>query len=75
MFDAVAVAFAIDPSICPVTPLRLAVEERGYTRELAGTPNTSVCLRSNSDHFFDFYMPRLLRQTQDSHQAPYVHLR
>ena len=61
MFDAVAVAFAIDPTLCPVTPMRLAVDERGYTREQAGKPNVSVCLRSDSDRFFHLYMTRLLR--------------
>ncbi len=63
LFDAVAVAFAIDPLVCPVTPMRLTVDERGYTREQAGKPNVSVCLRSNSDRFFELFMPRLLRQT------------
>ncbi len=62
MFDAVAVAFALDPSICPVKPMRLTVDERGYTREQTGKPNVSVCLRSDSDSFFDLYMTRLLGQ-------------
>jgi inosine-uridine nucleoside N-ribohydrolase len=62
MFDAVAVAYAVDPSLCPAEPLRLRVDDQGYTREEPGAPNTFVCLRSDSDNFFGFYMPRLLQQ-------------
>jgi purine nucleosidase len=62
MFDAVAVAYAIDPTVCPVEPLRLRVDDQGYTREEPGAANTFVCLRSDSDNFFSFYMPRLLEQ-------------
>ena len=62
MFDAVAVAYAIDPAVCPVEPLRLRVDDKGYTREEPGTANTFVCLRSDSDNFFGFFMPRLLQQ-------------
>jgi inosine-uridine nucleoside N-ribohydrolase len=62
MFDAVAVAYAIDPTVCPVEPLRLRVDDQGYTREEPGAANSFVCLRSDSDNFFRFYMPRLLEQ-------------
>ncbi len=62
MFDAVAVAYAIDPAQCPVTPMRLEVDAKGFTRERKGQPNTFVCLRSDTDRFFEFYMPRLLGQ-------------
>ncbi len=62
MFDAVAVAYAIDPSQCPTAPMRLEVDAKGFTREVPGEPNTFVCLRSDSDKFFEFYMPRLLNQ-------------
>jgi purine nucleosidase len=60
IYDAMAVAFAIDPRLCPTTPLNLEVDPKGYTRELPGTPNAQVCLRSDTDQFFRFYMPRLL---------------
>lgn len=62
MFDAVAAAYAIDPSLCPAAPMRLEVDAKGFTREVQGEPNTFVCLRSDSDIFFEFYMPRLLDQ-------------
>ncbi|AXC13946.1 Inosine-uridine preferring nucleoside hydrolase [Acidisarcina polymorpha] len=60
MYDAMAVAFAIDPKLCPVTPLHLIVDAKGFTRETAGPPNAQVCLDSDSDQFFRFYIPRLL---------------
>jgi purine nucleosidase len=66
MFDAVAVAYAIQPDICPVTPLSLTVDASGFTREANGKPNTFVCLDSDSDRFFQFYLPRLLREPLDS---------
>jgi purine nucleosidase len=62
MFDAVAVAYAIDPEQCPATPMKLVVDDKGFTRETPGPANTFVCLRSDSDKYFEFYMPRLLRQ-------------
>jgi inosine-uridine nucleoside N-ribohydrolase len=62
MFDAVAVAYAIDPAQCPASPMRLDVDAKGFTREGTGKPNTFVCLHSDSDQFFEFYLPRLLNQ-------------
>ncbi len=63
MFDAVAAAYAIDPGQCPATPMHLHVDASGFTRRAPGQPNTYVCLHSDSDKFFDFYLPRLLRQS------------
>jgi len=44
LFDVVPVAWLLEPSTCPVTPLRIAVDERGYTRPVSGTVNVEVCL-------------------------------
>ena len=62
MFDAVAVAYAIDPEQCPAAPMKIVVDDKGFTRESAGEPNAFVCLHSDSDKYFEFYMPRLLDQ-------------
>ena len=62
MFDAVAVAYAIDPTQCPATPMKIVVDDKGFTREATGTANAYVCLRSDSDRYFEFFMPRLLNQ-------------
>src|SRR5437773_12523638 len=44
LFDVVPVTWLLEPSTCPVTPLRIAVDERGYTRPVSGTANVEVCL-------------------------------
>ena len=61
LFDAMAVAYVLDPSLCPTTPLHITVEKDGATRESAGTPNANACLASDSDHFFRFLLPRLAK--------------
>ena len=60
MFDAVAVAYAIQPGLCPTVPLRLRIDGEGNTKVEQGEANAQVCLRSDSDQFFEFYMPRIL---------------
>jgi|SRR5581483_1651414 len=67
LYDAVAAAFAIDPQLCPVTPLRLEIDDKGYTRPVAGAPNAQVCLKSNFDDFLHFYLGRVLRQNLRGH--------
>jgi inosine-uridine nucleoside N-ribohydrolase len=44
LFDAVPVVALLQPSSCPATPMRITVDEHGYTRPVAGEPNASVCL-------------------------------
>lgn len=44
LFDAVPVVWMLQPSSCPVIPMRITVDERGYTRPAAGEPNVAVCL-------------------------------
>jgi inosine-uridine nucleoside N-ribohydrolase len=44
LFDVVPVVWMLQPSSCPVTPMRIVVDERGYTRPAAGEPNVAVCL-------------------------------
>ncbi|MEO6816164.1 MAG: nucleoside hydrolase [Edaphobacter sp.] len=60
LFDAMAVAYAIDPALCPATPMRLRVDDRGMTVPEQGAPNANVCLRSSSEEFFRFYLTRVL---------------
>jgi len=59
LFDVMAVSFALNPQLCPATPMKLRVDDRGNTKPEAGPPNTEVCLHSDSDRFFDFVMPRI----------------
>ena len=59
LFDPMTVVFALRPELCPVTPLHIRVDEKGFTREEPGTSNAQVCLNSNSDDFFRFYLKRV----------------
>ncbi len=44
LFDVVPITALLQPSTCPLTPLRIAVDDHGYTRPTAGEPNIAVCL-------------------------------
>lgn len=59
LFDAMTIAFIVNPTLCPVQPLRILVDEKGFTRENPGVPNANVCLNSDSDAFFQFLIPRV----------------
>ena len=59
LFDPMAVTFVLKPELCPVTPLRIRVDEKGFTREEPGAPNAQVCLNSNPEDFFQFYLRRV----------------
>jgi purine nucleosidase len=60
LFDAMAVAYAVDPSLCPTQPMNIVIDSKGFTRQGAGAPNANVCLSSDSDKFFHFLLPRLM---------------
>lgn len=61
LFDPMTVVFALRPELCPVTPLRIRVDEKGFTREEPGEPNAQVCLNSNAEDFFRFYLKKVVR--------------
>jgi inosine-uridine nucleoside N-ribohydrolase len=67
LFDPPAVAFAIKPEICPTQPMRIEIDEKGYTRPGTGPANAQVCLDSKSDQFFQLYMTRILSQRLTGH--------
>ena len=60
LFDVVPVAALIDPTTCPLQPLRLVVTDDGYTREEAGPPNLRACLAGDGQRALDLLMRRLL---------------
>jgi len=60
LYDAMAVAVVMKPELCPVTPMRLRIDDAGFTRVEDGAPNANVCLHSNADQFFHFYLPQIL---------------
>jgi inosine-uridine nucleoside N-ribohydrolase len=59
LFDPMTVAYVLDSTLCPVEPLRIRVDEKGFTREESGTPNAEVCLDSDPQKFFKFYLSRV----------------
>ena len=59
LFDPMTVAFALRPELCPVTGMRIRVDEKGFTREEPGAVNAQVCLDSNAEDFFRFYLKRV----------------
>jgi purine nucleosidase len=61
LFDPMTVAYVVNPDLCPVEPMHIRVDEKGFTREEPGTPNVDVCLHSDSEKFFRFYLPRVGR--------------
>jgi purine nucleosidase len=62
LFDVMAVAYVLDPALCPTQQFHIVVDNEGYTRaDSSAGPNASACLESNSDQFFHFVLPRLMR--------------
>jgi inosine-uridine nucleoside N-ribohydrolase len=59
LFDPMTIAFVLRPQLCPVQPLHIRVDDKGFTREEPGTPNAQACLDSNSEDFFRFYLKRV----------------
>lgn len=59
LFDPMTIAYTVNPSLCPVQPIRIRVDEKGFTRPEEGAPNAQVCLDSNPDEFFRFYLKRV----------------
>jgi purine nucleosidase len=70
LYDPMTVSYILNPSLCPVEPMRIRVDEKGFTRAEAGAANVEVCLRSEPDDFFHFYLGRLIgtRNTGETHQ-------
>jgi inosine-uridine nucleoside N-ribohydrolase len=61
LYDAVAAAYTLNPDLCPTTPMRVAVDDKGMTKEISGKPNANVCLHSSETSFYDFFLPRILQ--------------
>jgi purine nucleosidase len=59
LFDPMTIAFVLRPELCPVVGLHIRVDEKGFTREEPGAVNAQVCLDSNAEDFFKFYLKRV----------------
>ena len=59
LFDPMTIAYIVDGKLCPVQAMRMRVDDKGLTVREAGTPNAFVCLSSDSEMFFRFYLGRM----------------
>ena len=64
LFDPVAVTYAIHPELCPAKPIRIEVDDRGFTRPVEGEPNAQVCLQSDEKGFMDLLLSRVARNRE-----------
>jgi inosine-uridine nucleoside N-ribohydrolase len=62
LFDPMTLVFVLRPELCPVTGMHIRVDEKGFTREEPGAVNAQVCLESNSEDFFRFYLKRVAKR-------------
>jgi inosine-uridine nucleoside N-ribohydrolase len=61
LFDPVAVTYAVRPDLCPMTPMRIEVDDKGFTRPVEGAPNAQVCLKSDESGFLELLLGRIAR--------------
>jgi inosine-uridine nucleoside N-ribohydrolase len=61
LYDSVAVAYSIRPDLCPMTSMRLEVDDKGFTRAIDGTPNVQVCLKSDEKNLLEFELRRIVK--------------
>lgn len=59
LFDPMTIAFIDDPKLCPVEPMHIEVDAKGTTLRGSGPPNAQVCLHSDPEAFFRFYLGRV----------------
>lgn len=59
LFDPVAATYIFRPDLCPAEPMRIAVDDKGFTHEVDGAPNAQVCLKSDEGRFLSLLLGRL----------------
>ncbi|HTU36255.1 MAG TPA: nucleoside hydrolase [Candidatus Acidoferrum sp.] len=59
LFDPMTIAYILRPEVCPVQPMDIQVDAKGYTRRIDGKPDADVCLNSDRDAFFNLYLRRV----------------
>jgi hypothetical protein len=52
-------AYLLEPSLCPLTPMHITIDDAGNTKETPGVPNAQVCLRSDAEAFLHFYVKKV----------------
>lgn len=59
LFDPMTIAYIVNPKLCPVTSMHITVDDKGFTRPGPGATNAQVCIDSDPEAFFRFYIPRV----------------
>jgi inosine-uridine nucleoside N-ribohydrolase len=59
LFDPVAVTYTFRPDLCPAKPMRVEIDDKGYTRPVAGEPNVQVCMQSDEQGFLKLLLDRV----------------
>ncbi len=59
LYDPMTIAFIDDPKLCPAEPMNIMVDDKGMTLRGSGAPNAQVCLHSDPQAFFQFYLGRV----------------
>lgn len=59
LYDPTTVAYLLKPGLCPMTPMRLEVDQKGMTRPIVGAANSEVCLKSDEKGFVELLEERL----------------
>jgi len=59
LFDPLAVAMLLNPSLCRTKQLALAVDDQGFTRVRQGRPNAVVALSSDQQRFLQLLLGRI----------------
>ena len=63
LYDPVAAAYTFEPALCPMEPMRIEVDSKGFTRKVDGQPNAQVCLKSDEAAFLKLLTTRLKQKT------------
>lgn len=58
LYDAMAVGYVVDRGLCPTQPMHIVVDDQGVTRSGPGPANAQICLQSDPEKFFHFFMAR-----------------
>jgi purine nucleosidase len=57
LFDPMAVAMLLDPTLCETQELHIEVDDKGFTRVVEGKPpNATVALKTDPKRFLRFYL-------------------
>ena len=61
LFDPMAVALVLNPSLCQTQSLAIEVDHQGFTRVVEGkAPNATVGMQTDPAKFFEFYLSRVI---------------